>query len=197
MSCETLRAGMPAYTALTQDTFREKFMSTKRPPAISGVSSDKEAIVMVTHPSIAATGLGRKLGELVESVPAKVGGVKLSYLLAIPFAPMAVAPFAWLRLFGEVYVLTNRGVQKRAALGDRLLSEIPLSQIAEVRIDTQPGQAFFPAADLVFIDKAGKVAFRLEGVRHPDVFRQIILEARDARKQVEASLATIRARQPA
>lgn len=152
---------------------------------------------MVTYPSIAATGFGRFLGEMVEKVPMKIGGVKLSYLLAIPFAPVAVLPFALQRLTGEIYVLTNRSVQKRAAIGDRLISQIPLSQIEDVRLDVQPGQAFYPAADLSFVDKSGKVVFTLPGVRHADVFRQIIVEARDARKQVESSLATIRARQTA
>ena len=59
---------------------------------------------------------------------------------------------------------------------------------------SQPGQAFYPAADIRLVGKKGETLAVLPGVPRADVFRQSIVEARDARVKVEASLATIKAR---
>ena len=172
--------------------------ATKRPPAISGVSPQKEAVIMTVYPSIACTWLGRALGQLYESLPAKLFGVKLSHLLfVLPTAPGALKAYAYLKLFGDVYVLTNRSVQKRSSLGNRLVAQVPLASIEQVTVEQEPGQAFYPAADLYLVNGKGDTLMVLSGVPRADVFRQTILEARDAFKQVEASLATINARQPA
>jgi hypothetical protein len=101
------------------------------------------------------------------------------------------------KLTGEKYVLTNRSVQKAAALGIRLLAQVPLAEIDEVGVQQESGQEFYKAADLYLMNKAGATLMVLEGVPHPYVFRQTILEARDAHNQVGASLATINARHAA
>jgi hypothetical protein len=170
-------------------------MLTQKPPAISGVSSG-QALIMAVYPSIAAAGMGKLLGRLYESIPARVFGIKLSNLLfCLPTAGLAVAGYFILKLFGEVYVLTNRTLQLRKSLGNQLIREIKLPDIDQVVIRQEPGQEFYPAADIYLLNKAGETMMSLPGVLRADVFRQTILEARDASNQVTASLATIRARQ--
>jgi len=172
-------------------------MSTMRPQAISGVSATRETQIATVYPSIAGTGLGQGLGRLYESLPAKFGGVKLSHwLFPLPTAPLAALAFLMLKVTGDVYTLTNRSVQRRKSLGNRLVKSVPLTEVEDIQVVTLPGQQFYPAADLVLLNNAGDPILRLEGVLRAEVFRNLILEARDARRQVEASLATIRARQP-
>lgn len=171
-------------------------MLTQISPAISGVSS-AQALVMAVYPSVAATALGKLLGQLYESMPVRVGGIKLSHLLfPLPTAVIALKVFAYLKLFGEIYVLTNRTMQLRTSMGNRLKREVALSDIDQVVLKQEPGQEFYPAADIYLLNKAGATIMSLPGVPRADVFRQTILEARNARNQVAASLSTIKARHP-
>src|SRR5262249_29981936 len=117
-------------------------MLMQKPPAISGVSSG-QALIMAVYPSIAATGMGKLLGRLYESMPARVCGIKLSHLLfPLPTSIIAIVLYFYLKLMGEVYVLTNRTVQLRRSFGNRLLREIPLSAIDQVVVRQEPGQEF-------------------------------------------------------
>jgi hypothetical protein len=170
-------------------------MSPEKPQAISGVSAGVENVVMAVWPSICATGGGRALGRLLDSIPLKINGIKLSYLLfGIP-AMLAALPMYFLRkLVGERYVLTNQAIERWKALGARRLGRVSLDDIETVAIVRQPGQAFYHAADLQLRDKSRKRLMVLAGVPRADVFRQTILKARDARRQVAASLAVIQAR---
>ncbi|MGQ0633829.1 MAG: hypothetical protein ACT4QC_04405 [Planctomycetaceae bacterium] len=171
--------------------------SQRRPPAIAGVSSGKTAVVAVTYPSIASTVPGRLLGQLMESIPLKIGGIKLSNLLfGLPAALLAVPGFLQLRLTGPAYVLTTRSMQLRGCLSNRLWREVSLDDVDRVVVRRLDGQQFFPAGEIDLVNKAGDVLLTLSGVLRPDVFRQSILEARDARRQVASSLKTIEARQP-
>lgn len=168
---------------------------SKRPAAISGVSASSEALIQTIYPSIAATGIGKVLGMLYDCLPIPIGGIKLSHLLfPLPTAPLAAGVFFLQKAAGKVYQLTNRSVKIKSAIGPKLFQKIPLNDIAEVVVDQQAGQAFYPAADLKLVGKKGETLAVLAGVSRADVFRQSILEARDARVQVEASLATIQAR---
>ena len=169
-----------------------------RPQAISGVSSQVENVIMTVYPSIAAWGPGQVIGMLSDLIPLKLGSVTVSHLLIAPLlAPFAALLYFGQKVIGSRYVLTNRAVQSWAALGERMNGQAALPEIAEIEIERHAGQAFFHAADLVIRNAAGDVLLRLEGVVRPNVFRQIILEARDARMQTEASLATIQKRRPA
>lgn len=173
-------------------------MPQRRPPAITGLNAGKETLIQTVYPSIACTAIGKWLGQLYESIPTKIGGIKLSHLLfPLPTAIVPVKVYFYLKLFGEVYSLTNRSVQKRSSLGNRLRREVPLSEIEQVVVRQEPGQEFYPAADIYLLNKAGETIMTLPGVLRADVFRQSILEARNARCQVESSLNTIKARQPA
>ena len=74
-------------------------------------------------------------------------------------------------------------------------SQVALENISEVAVAPyRPGQEFFLAADVVLQDSAGEELMRMEAVTRPGVFRQNILESRDALIQVQAALATIQAR---
>ncbi|MCY2967266.1 MAG: hypothetical protein NT069_27135 [Planctomycetota bacterium] len=168
---------------------------TKRPPAISGVSASSEAEIQTVYPSIAATSIGKLLGSLYGCLPISVGGIKLSHLIfPLPTAPLGVLVFFWQKVCGQVYVLTNRSIRFRSALGPKLHQKVPLQDIADVVVDQKAGQDFYPAADLILVGKKGETLAVLAGVPRADVFRQSILEARNARVQTEASLATIKAR---
>lgn len=171
-------------------------MLTQRPPAISGVSAaGKQALIMAVYPSIGGTILGKLLGQLYESIPIRIFGIKLSHLLfPLPTSIIAIQIYAHLKLFGEVYALTNRTVQLRRSIGNRLLREVPLTDVNQVVIRQEPGQSFYPAADIYLLNKAGDTILSLPGVLRADVFRQTILEARNSRNQVASSLATINAR---
>jgi len=167
----------------------------QRPPAISGVSSSHEAQIQTIYPSIACTGIGKLLGKLYNCIPIPLGDLKVSHLIfPLPSAPLVVLIYFWLKVFGQVYLLTNRSVRIKSAVGPTLYQKVPLADIADVVVEQQQGQEFFPAADLRLLGKKGETLAVLGGVPWADVFRQSILDARDARVQTEASLATIRAR---
>lgn len=173
-------------------------MAFQKAPAITGVSAGKESVLTRIYPSIACTALGKSLGVFYDLIPARVGGIKLSHLLfVLPTAPIALLIFFFLKIAGDVYVLTNRSVQKRASLGNRLKSEVPLTAIDDVVVRQENGQEFYPACDLYLLGKTGDTLMALPGVIRGEVFRQNIIEARNARRHVEKSLATINARQPA
>lgn len=168
-----------------------------KPQAIAGVSAGADSELESVYPSIAATSLGRLIGVICDSIPLRIGGVKLSTLLfALPLAPVALLPYFWMKLFGQRYVVTTRSVRIASTLGVRLFREIPLGEIDNAAVDVKGGQAFYHAGDLVLLKAGGDAITTLEGVPRPYRLRQIILDAREARRQSDASLATINSRQP-
>jgi|UniRef100_A0A7C4LKC1 hypothetical protein len=170
-------------------------MPTKKPQAISGVSSTYENVIEEVYPSIAITGMGRFLNALYESIPVGIGQVKLSHVLfVLPTLPLALLTYVLLKLGGSKYVVTNRAVKRTSFLGGRLLEEVPLSQIAAVSVDPDSRLKFFRTGDVRLSDAAGDTLLLLRGVQYPDRLVQVILEVRDARRLVESSLATIRSR---
>jgi len=169
-----------------------------RPQPISGVSVDRETIMMTVYPSVAATAVGRLLGSLYDSIPVRVFGMRLSRLLfPLPTAPVALLIYLLQKIAGVRYVLTNRSLQVWKSLGSTLIREVSLSDVAEIDIHQLPGQEFYRAGDLVMLSAGGDPLLTLGGIPQPDVFRRTILEARDAGRQVAASLAAIQARQSA
>ncbi|REJ89649.1 MAG: hypothetical protein DWQ34_19205 [Planctomycetota bacterium] len=163
--------------------------------AIAGVSAGKEAIIETVYPSIAKSGLGRMIGSLCDSIDAKVNGVKISALLfGLPLAPLGVLGYFKFKIFDPKYVLTNRSVQVRAAIGNRLLQRVDLVDIDNIAVTVQSGQAFYHAGDLDLINDREEVLLTLPGVPRPKRFRQVILDARDARVRSDRALGTIEAR---
>ena len=174
-----------------------------KPQAISGVSAGTEAEIMTAYPTLAATGLGRAIGSLCDAVPLKTYGIPVWRLMIAAVLALVVVPIAGTiglvlyfvtKMTGQRFVLTNRGLQVRQMIGVRLNSQASLSDIKSIDIQELPGQAFYKAADLLVKGGDGKTLVRLEGVQRPAVFRQTILEARDARQQVEESLKAIQSR---
>jgi hypothetical protein len=178
-------------------------MSNVKPQAISGVSAGTEAEITTAYPSIAAGGAGQAIGRLCDAVPLRTNGVPWPRLLIAIFFWPIVVPFALTvglllytvaKMFGKRYVLTNRSLWVKQMIGVRTVGHVSLSDIKQITIRELPGQAFYKSADLVCAGGDGKTLLRLEGVQRPAVFRQTILEARDARSSIEESLKTIQSR---
>lgn len=163
--------------------------------AITGVSASSEIEIRSKYPSVAATGIGRFLGQILETIPIKIWGVKISYLLfGLALLPVALAIYVMQKLTGERYTITNRSIQRWTIFNPRMVSSIALNDIADVVVQQQSGQSFFRSADIYLLNAKGDPMMVLDGVPHADVFRQTILKARDAKMSVEQSLKTIRAR---
>ena len=170
-------------------------MITTKTQAISGVSPGYENVVEELYPSIAMTGLGQFLNQLYESIPFPSDNVKLSYFLFVPpTIPLALLAYAGLKVAGSKYQVTNRAVKRMSSLGVRQLEEVLLTQIDQVVIDPDSRLPFFRTGDVRLVNAAGDTLMLLRGVPYPERFRKVILETRDARNQVAASLATINRR---
>jgi hypothetical protein len=170
--------------------------SGRKPSAISGVSASLEAEIMTIYPSVASMGLARALGGLYEILPLKIFGVKLSYMLfVLPTAPLALLMYSMLKVVGHRFTLTNRSMQKWKSLGSHKVSQVALTDITSIEVRQLAGQKFYKAGDLVLIGgKSNDELMTISGVPYPHIFKQTILEARDARQMTAASLATIKAR---
>lgn len=163
-------------------------MVATKPQPISGVSAGYENVIETLYPSISAGGFGQFLGR----------AAVLWYVILAPLGwPLALTLYFFQKVFGDRYVVTNYSVQIWKAMGIRLLKQTPLSDIATITVAPEDGQAFYKAGNLTLRNAAGDMLLTLAGVPYPDRFRQVILEARDARMQTESSLAQIRARQSA
>ena len=100
--------------------------------------------------------------------------------------PLALLAYFALKLGGSRYLVTNRAVKRMASLGYRRSEEVPLEQIEQVVVDPDSRLAFFRTGDVRLVNAAGDTLLLLRGVPYPDRFRQVILEACDARQDVEA-----------
>ena len=61
-------------------------MLTQKPRTISGVSPDhEETIIEELYPSIAATGIGEFINRVLDSIPTRVWGMKVSNVVVPPF----------------------------------------------------------------------------------------------------------------
>lgn len=170
-------------------------MSTVVASPIAGVTPNRETLIEEVWPSIAAGGVGRWIGQVCNSIPAKINGVRISQLLfALPLAGLGALLYLGTKFTGQRYSLTNRSLRIRSSIGDRLFSQVKLSDVADIAIVVRPGQEFHNAADLEIKNDRGDVIMTLAGVVCPDRFRQVILDAREARLRSDASLATINAR---
>lgn len=170
-------------------------MLTQKPQAISGVSPDHETVIEELYPSIAATGVGDFINRLLDSIPSRVWGMKVSNLLfALPLAPLAVLVYLGMKVVGSKYVVTNRAVKRVNSLGVTVHETVPLSQIVTASVDPDSRMSFYLTGDVRLIGAGGQTLLLLRGVPRPDRFCQVIQEAVDAKRQVESALARIKAR---
>ncbi|MBL8848639.1 MAG: hypothetical protein JNG89_03105 [Planctomycetaceae bacterium] len=165
------------------------------PQPISGVSAGRETVIEDVFPSISASGLGRFLGQLMDSIPVSINGIRFSQVLFGPVvAPLALVGYLQFKVTGPVYLLTNRSVQTLTALSRNLIQTVALSDIDNIEIRVLPGQAFYQAGDLLLLNARGDVLMTLAGIPRPARFRQVILDAREARIRSDHSLGVIRSR---
>lgn len=170
--------------------------------SIAGVSpaTERETTIMTVWPSIAATGMGQWWGRrfrndwglTVFGIPMTLG--RLTALASIPFVlpvyfhmlvprlPLVV--FGWPNPACRRYRLTNRRVVVEQPFGGGEQQSVSLDRFDSITTVIQPGQEWYPAADLVF--RNGQIeTFRLLGVPHPEGFRHACLKARQGFVGVE------------
>ena len=170
--------------------------------AIAGVTPSQTAEItsMVVWPSVSATGLGRFLGQLY-AAKIGVGVLNLGNFIALASIPIAI-PLYLFRLapsfmglpHGVSYKLTNRRViEQRNELGWGTFKfgaetrSVQLDRFDEIKVQVQPGQAWFHAGDLVFLQ--GDVeTFRLSGVSRPESFQVACMKARNSYVGVKEAL---------
>lgn len=148
--------------------------------AIPGVAPREldEVTIMVAWPSISANPVGRFLGSLYQvSIPVfpfiTLGRIfcLLSIPIALPLYFLNVLPFVARR-----YRLTNRRVIEERGLKFRPSRAVGLDEFDGAYLDVRSGQAWFPAADLVFTKEGGEI-FRLPGVARAEGFMHACLKA--------------------
>ena len=159
-----------------------------------------EVTVMTVWPSIAATAYGHwwgrrclnSFGCQLFGVPLTIG--RLMALMSIPFVlPLyfwminpgigvpricsCVPRWLWIRNpMCRRYRLTNRRVIVEHGLGGGEQRSVALDRFDAIDVEQLPGQAWFPAGDLIF--KQGQVeTFRLPGVPRPETFRHACLKS--------------------
>ena len=158
---------------------------------IAGVapSAASEVTSMVVWPGLTALStppfgrLGCALGRLY-SIRTGVGNIfTLGNFFVIASIPLALQMFIAGLLPGLArrYVLTNRRViveRKQFSWSSKWVEEmaVSLDNFDAIDVVVLPGQAWYPAGDLVF-RKGDVETFRLLGVMRPETFRRTCLKA--------------------
>ena len=163
--------------------------------AIAGVTpaEEREVTVMMVWPSVAAMSLGPLpvrawLGRLYSISTGfyifTIGN--LFCLLSIPLALvlyfLRIGPFVATR-----YRVTNRRIVVERGLAAQEERSLDLDQFDQLEVEVQPGQAWYDAGDLVFLQGQTE-RFRLPGVSRPDAFRQVCLKTHQAYVSVRAAV---------
>jgi hypothetical protein len=149
---------------------------------IAGVTpaETREVTIMVVHPTLGASPLGRLIGQMC-GIRLGIGFFTLGKLLALLLIPVAIGLFAFTLMPFVLtrYRLTNRRVVVQ--LGWTAVDErwVDFDRFDTINIEVLPGQEWFPAGDLIFMN--GPIeTFRLHGVSRPETFRHTCLAARRA-----------------
>lgn len=140
---------------------------------------------MTVWPTIAATGLGRFLGRLY-AIRLGIGWLTLGKIIALLSIPVAMPLFFAMLLppMARRYRLTNRRVAIEKGLRGAAERWVELSRFDAIDVIVRPGQAWYPAGDLVF--RNGQVeTFRLVGVSRPETFKRTCLKARQGYVSVQ------------
>lgn len=158
--------------------------------AIAGVAPEQagEVTIMIVYPTLAATGLGRFLGRLYDN---KIGvGVFTLGTLAIALSiPIALGLFFAMLGPGLArrYRLTNRRLVVDEGMKQKPGKWVTLDDFDAIDIEVLPGQAWYPAGDMIF--RKGKTeTFRLSGVSRPESFKHVCLKAQQAHAMVKNAM---------
>lgn len=166
--------------------------------AIAGVSIDRESEIDTVYPSIAASTLGKVIGQIMD-VPAPLGNTVLRLaalcLLGLITSPFAVIAYFVGKLTGNCYVITNRRVHPRSILGKKSGTGPTIQQIADVQITEKPGYRFYRVGDVSLRDPSGKTLLVIPATPHPERLRHMIRELCFSQEQSGSALAQIEARQ--
>jgi len=163
--------------------------------AIAGVSPSSEARIMTVTPSVSRNFVGQAIGALMDLIPVRVLGMKLSRLLfGLPLAPLGAVAFLLNKGLGPRYILTNRSVQIWNSSKTMRKAGVDLTEIADVKLDPQWGQAYFRASDVRLVSSTGATLLRLPAVPEAQTFTSAIRRAIESRRMVQSSLSVIQAR---
>lgn len=181
-------------------------MATAIIQPIAGVSANRETEIEVVYPSIAGGIIGSLIGSLmgiVAAFPPGQGitkpvllGIKLLLYIALGavLLPLGLLGYIVHKLLGKCYSLTNRSIQERGILGGAMSQQLALSEIQGIEITTAAGYEFFQAGDLNLQNAQGSTLMTLQAIPNPERLSQILIDAREARLQSDASLAQIQSR---
>ena len=141
-----------------------------------------ESTLTVRWPTITATTPGRLVGRAAALGPGFGTIVTLGVLLSVVTLPISLAVYAWqlMPFVARRYRLTNRRIVIQRGLTPVEGASIAYEDFDALEVETLPGQAWLHAGDLVF-RRDGQEVFRLSGVSRPEVFRQVCLDAQNAR----------------
>jgi hypothetical protein len=155
-------------------------LTMKQPIAGVAPAESGEVTIMTVFPTLAAMGAGRMMGRLC-SVKAGLGFFSQGKLFALLLIPVAIPLFivSLLPFLITRYKLTNRRVIVQTGLQPTDARWVDFDRFDAIEVEVLPGQAWFPAGDLIF--RRGAVeTFRLPGVSRPETFRHTCLNARRA-----------------
>lgn len=160
--------------------------------AIAGIapSQSSEVTVTIEWPTIAATGLGRALGRLY-AIQAGTWIFTVGRVMLLLTLPIGLFLFFWMLAPWNVrrYRLTNRRVIVEGGGKFKPQQYVDLDRFDTIVIETRPGQAWYPAGDMIF--KLGPIeTLRLEGVGYPETFRATCLKAHQAYVGVRKAMGT-------
>jgi hypothetical protein len=148
----------------------KRVMLELRKQAVTGLVPPElgEALIREARPSVTAhpapAGLGRALTRTIILAP-------LGWLLMAPVYFLKILPFV-----GRRYTLTNRRLMIRTAYKGRVVEEVALADIDDVKLVTDANSEFFRAASLEIVSH-GKVVMTLRGVPEAESFRHTIINA--------------------
>jgi len=170
-------------------------MLSQKQQAISGVSPNFESVIEEVYPSIAETSIGDFIHRVLDCIPTRIWGMKISNLLfGLPLAPLAAATYLWMKVFGTRYVLTNRQMKRVNSFGFRLHEAVQLTQVTGISVDPDSRRDFYRTGDIRLVGAGGNTLMLLRAIPTPDRFVQVIQETCDAKRHVAAALARINAR---
>lgn len=163
---------------------------------ISGVSANRETEIEVIYPGVAGGAIGKLVGVIMggaNSLPFTPLRLAACVVVGTAMVPLALAGY-FLKLLGSCFVLTNRSVFARSILTARKGTTVALSDIASVGISRGAGYEFHRVGDVELLGAQGNVLLTIPAIAYPERLKQIILDARAARQEADASLAVIQRR---